>query len=102
MRKRIGFAFHSSHIILLEVQQMFCPRCGAQNADDARFCRACGTDISLVPQAVTGQLAERLAAEEDYSRGSRRQRKRDREKGPPTIERPVRSFVMGVAVIVVA
>src|SRR5947209_6603068 len=81
---------------------MFCPRCGAQNADDARFCRACGTDISLVPQAVTGQLAERLAAEEDYSRGSRRQRKRDREKGPPTIERAVRSFIMGVAFIFVA
>src|SRR5947209_12035572 len=81
---------------------MFCPRCGAQNADDARFCRACGTDISLVPQAVTGQLAERLAAEEDYSRGSRRQRKRDREKGPPTIERAVRSFIMAAAFIFVA
>ncbi|HYY94685.1 MAG TPA: zinc ribbon domain-containing protein [Pyrinomonadaceae bacterium] len=85
---------------------MFCPKCGAQNADDAKFCRACGTDISLVPQAVTGQLAERLAAEEaDYSRRSRRHwrhRNRDEEKGPPTIERVVRSFIMGLAFIFVA
>jgi hypothetical protein len=80
---------------------MFCPRCGAQNADDAKFCRACGTDISLVPQAVTGQLAERLADDEDDWH-SRRRRRRDRDKGPPSIERAVRSFIMGVAFIFVA
>ncbi len=33
---------------------MFCPKCAAQNVDDAKYCRACGTDISLVPQALTG------------------------------------------------
>src|ERR1044072_49925 len=85
---------------------MFCPKCGAQNADDAKFCRACGTDISLVPQAVTGQLAERLAAEEaNSSRGRRRpprHRNADEEKGPPPIERAVRSFIMGLAFIFVA
>lgn len=85
---------------------MFCPKCGAQNGDDAKFCRACGTDISLVPQAVTGRLAERLAAgEADYSRGGRRRRRhrdRDDEKGPPSIERAVRSFIMGIAFIFVA
>jgi hypothetical protein len=81
---------------------MFCPKCGAQqNAEDAKFCRACGTDISLVPQAVTGQLAERLADDEgDFH--TRRRRRRDREKGPPSIERAVRSFIMGVAFIFVA
>ena len=84
---------------------MFCPRCAAQNADDAKFCRACGTDISLVPQAVTGQLAERLAAREDDSRVRRRRRRhrdRDEEKGPPSVERAVRSFIMGLAFIFVA
>jgi zinc-ribbon domain len=35
---------------------MFCPKCGAQNLDDAKFCRACGADIRLVPQALTGRL----------------------------------------------
>jgi hypothetical protein len=33
---------------------MFCPRCAADNQDDARYCRACGADIHLVPQALTG------------------------------------------------
>jgi len=80
---------------------MFCPRCAAQNADDARFCRACGTDISLVPQAVTGQLATRLnEADDDTSRYGRRGRRRG--KGKPTIERAVRSFIMGLAFVAVA
>ena len=35
---------------------MFCPRCAEQNLDDAKFCRACGANVSLVPQALTGSL----------------------------------------------
>jgi hypothetical protein len=86
-------------ITLLEVLQMFCPRCATQNADDAKFCRACGTDISLVPQAVTGQLAARLSEEEDddYSRRGRRRGKRK-----PTIERALKNLFMGLAFIFVA
>ena len=82
---------------------MFCPRCAAQNADDAKFCRSCGTDISLVPQAVTGVLAQRLAAE-DESFESRVRRRRDRKRNgkPVTIERAVRSFFMGLAFVFVA
>ena len=78
---------------------MFCPKCAAQNADDAKFCRACGTDISLVPQAVTGQLAERLNREDDYSRAGRRRRRHGRE---PSMERAVKNFFMGLAFIFVA
>jgi hypothetical protein len=81
---------------------MFCPRCGAQNADDAKFCRSCGTDISLVPQAVTGHLAERLAEEEEDSRGRGRRRRRGEKKRPPSIESAVKSFFMGIAFIFVA
>jgi hypothetical protein len=79
---------------------MYCPRCATQNTDDAKFCRSCGIDISLVPQAVTGQLAERLAAE-DYSHHGRRRRNRG-DKGPPSIERAVKSLFMGLAFICVA
>ena len=81
---------------------LYCPRCGAQNTEEAKFCRACGTDISLVPQAVTGVLAERLAAGEDASL-SRRDRRAQRRYGKPaTIDRVVKSFFMGLGFIFVA
>jgi hypothetical protein len=79
---------------------MFCPKCATQNQDDAKFCRSCGTDISLVPQAVTGALAERLAAAEETRYGHRRRMRGD--KGPPSIERAVKNLFMGVAFICVA
>jgi hypothetical protein len=46
---------------------MYCPKCATQNGDDAKFCRSCGANLSLVPQALTGRLPD-----------SRRQRRRDR------------------------
>jgi hypothetical protein len=79
---------------------MFCPKCATQNADDARFCRSCGVDISLVPQAVTGGLAERLAAAEDDTRHGRR--RRHRGDGPPSIESALRSLFMGIAFVLIA
>ena len=82
---------------------MFCPNCAAQNTEEAKFCRACGADISLVPQAMTGALAEKLAAGEENSL-SRRDRRHARRHGgkPVNIERAVRSFFMGFAFIFVA
>jgi uncharacterized membrane protein YvbJ len=79
---------------------MFCPKCATPNADDARFCRACGTDIGLVPQALSGALAERLAAAE----GDTRHGRRGHHKGdkPPSVERAFRGLFMGVAFIFIA
>jgi hypothetical protein len=79
---------------------MFCPKCATQNADDARFCRSCGTDISLVPQAVTGTLAERLAAAEGARDGRRRRHRGDGR--PPSIEKAVSSIFMGIAFALIA
>jgi hypothetical protein len=31
---------------------MFCPRCAAQNLDNAKFCRACGTNLETVALAL--------------------------------------------------
>ena len=40
---------------------MYCPKCGLQNADETKFCRGCGADMSNVPAALevkrTGDLA---------------------------------------------
>jgi hypothetical protein len=69
---------------------MFCPKCAAQNLDEAKFCRACGSDISLVPQALTGQLAR---ADDDLSEFD--------ERGRSRVERGTRKLVGGVCYLVV-
>src|ERR1044071_8458090 len=81
---------------------MFCPKCGAQNTEEARFCRSCGTDISLVPQAVSGSLAERLAVAEDSREGRRHRRHRERGDRPPSIDRAVRGPLLGLAFVFIA
>ena len=35
---------------------MYCPKCASQNNEDAKFCRACGANLTLIPQALTGEL----------------------------------------------
>ena len=50
---------------------MFCPKCATQNLDGASFCRACGANISLVPQALTGQMTP-TACEQEVDEGGAR------------------------------
>lgn len=40
---------------------MYCPHCGAQNAQETKFCRGCGEDLRLVSQAVTKSLPLMIA-----------------------------------------
>jgi hypothetical protein len=81
---------------------MFCPKCATQNVDGSSFCRSCGANISLIPQALTGQLpkadADQPQCYDRYDRFSRR-RWRNRE---PNIEDGIRSVTMGVAFTVVS
>ncbi len=78
---------------------MFCPKCATQNLEDAKFCRSCGTDISLLPQVMTGQLAARLSSA-DAARHEWPGRRRRRDE--VTIERAVKRLFMGVAFIFIA
>ena len=78
---------------------MFCPKCAAKNADDAKYCRACGADISLVPQAVTGRLAERLAAEKGEGECQWQWQGR---KETPSVDNAVRQIFMGIAFVFIA
>jgi zinc ribbon protein len=32
---------------------MYCPQCGAQNTDDTKYCRACGTNLGVVSLALS-------------------------------------------------
>ncbi len=77
---------------------MFCPKCATQNLEGASYCRVCGANISLVPQALSGQLPQ-IAEDPDIS--SRRHRRRHRGK-EPTIDHAVKNVFMGIAFLVVA
>jgi hypothetical protein len=43
---------------------MFCPKCGSQNADETKFCRGCGADLSNVLAVVDGRAPAELPAGE--------------------------------------
>ena len=77
---------------------MFCPKCAAQNADGASFCRVCGANISLIPHALSGQLPQ--APEPDDPR-SRRRRRRGKEI-EPSLEKGIMNLFIGFGFIVAA
>ena len=77
---------------------MFCPKCATNNTDGASFCRGCGANISLVPQALTGQMMQSPVAEVEA--GGRRHRRRDR--GEPTLDQSFKNIFMGIGFLVVA
>ena len=77
---------------------MFCPKCAAQNLDGASFCRVCGANISLVPQALTGQIQQiqQSVAPEDMTRAEKRALKR-----APTLDNAFRNTFMGIAFLLI-
>lgn len=77
---------------------MFCPKCATQNVDGASFCRACGANISLLSQALSGRLPQSQPV--DNLRG-RLRKKRDRDI-EPSIERGILNVFMGLGFIVAA
>src|SRR5690349_11572459 len=77
---------------------MFCPKCATQNLEGASFCRVCGANISLVPQALTGQMVQpQMQREELYDEGRRGRRGR-----PLTLEAAFKNMFMGVAFLIIA
>jgi hypothetical protein len=78
---------------------MFCPKCATNNLDGASFCRGCGANISLVPQALTGQLMQPPV--EEIAEGGRRHRRR-RDRGDATLDQAFKNIFMGVGFLVLA
>jgi hypothetical protein len=86
---------------------MFCPRCAAHNIDDAKYCRVCGADISLVPQVLSGELTANLAVADApvavEEKDKRRKRKeKEKEKGPPTLEKAFENIGVGIAFLIIS
>lgn len=72
---------------------MFCPKCAANNLDNAAFCRGCGANIKLVPHALTGQLPTLERGSEESPSG---------RKGQPTLDNSLKNIFMGIAFLIIA
>jgi hypothetical protein len=76
---------------------MFCPKCATNNLDGARFCRSCGADISLVPQALTGHLPVDQSIEiKEYARHARKRRRE------PSIDKAIKNIFSGLAFLIIS
>jgi hypothetical protein len=73
---------------------MFCPKCATQNPDGGHFCRGCGANISLVPQALSGEMATPPAEEVSQHR-----RKDGKEL---TLDHAFKNMFMGIAFLLIA
>jgi zinc-ribbon domain len=77
---------------------MFCPKCATQNLEGASFCRSCGANISLIPQALSGQLPQ-ASEDEDIDVGRRRRRRHGREL---SLDHAFKNIFMGIAFLFVS
>ena len=76
---------------------MFCPKCATQNSEGASFCRTCGANISLIPQALTGQPLQAPAPEVvEESCGTRWRRRELR------LETSFKNIFLGIAFLIIA
>lgn len=80
---------------------MYCPQCATENLDNASFCRGCGSNISLVPQALNGNLPA-TASDEEADSDASLWRHRKRRKNTPSIDKGIKNIFMGLAFIIVA
>ena len=79
---------------------MFCPKCATQNLEGASFCRSCGANISLIHQALSGQLPQAREDEEGLEMGRRALRKLNRRE--PSLDHAFKNIFMGVAFLFVS
>jgi hypothetical protein len=72
---------------------MYCPQCAVQNNDDARYCRGCGANLSLIPKALTGNLPEGRRGRHRHGSG---------DAGTAALASGIQKVVTGVGFILVA
>lgn len=80
---------------------MFCPKCATQNPEGGSFCRGCGANISLVPQAMTGQITrpneEKGLAQDEACAIPGRRRRREL-----TLDSAFKNVFMGFAFLIIS
>jgi hypothetical protein len=77
---------------------MYCPRCAAQNLDDAKFCRACGADIRLVPQALQGSLPIEVVP--DFKDAAAK-RAKEKKRAPATVDAGLKNIFQGIGLLII-
>ncbi|HYG08947.1 MAG TPA: zinc-ribbon domain-containing protein [Pyrinomonadaceae bacterium] len=78
---------------------MYCPRCAVHNLDDAKFCRACGADISFVRQALEGKL--RAAALDRPATGEAAKQEEKKKRAPATVDEGLKNIFTGVGLFII-
>lgn len=68
---------------------MFCPKCGSQNPEAGKFCRACGTDLATVSDALAPKARPSALC-------------LDRKGKPIHWEGAITKFATGVAFLVIS
>ncbi|HJR05733.1 MAG TPA: zinc ribbon domain-containing protein [Pyrinomonadaceae bacterium] len=76
---------------------MYCPRCAANNLDDAKFCRACGADIRLVPQALQGTLPASVGTD----KGEALARSKEKKRKPATVDAGLKNIFQGIGLLII-
>jgi hypothetical protein len=79
---------------------MFCPQCAAKNLEGASFCRVCGANISLIQQALSGQLPQAREDDEGLEIGRRALRKMGRRE--PSLDHAIKKFFSGIAFLLIS
>jgi hypothetical protein len=81
---------------------MFCPKCATQNLEGASFCRGCGANISLVSQALTGQISTQAPAEQEVDEGGALcTPKRRRLRKQLTLDQALKNVFLGIAFLLI-
>ena len=81
---------------------MYCPKCGSQSDENTKFCRTCGTDLNIVSQAITGQLAPASPLPWKGEQGRSRRRHKDDDDRPARVDRAISAGFMGLGFVCVA
>ena len=71
---------------------MYCPNC-ASSIDNVKYCRTCGANVSLVPQALTGKLADPEGGEAS---------KTGRRRSQAQLESAIKTGFTGLAFLFIA
>lgn len=80
---------------------MYCPNCAAQ-VDGMKFCRQCGANVSLVPQALTGQLPVAQPEQPVSGLAYDKRGRRHRHNRPASMESAGKEFFGGLGFLVLS